>query len=148
MDTDRFAELIDAKLAVLVQLLGLSRHQVQVIDDSDLAALLKVLAGKQQLVAQLDRLDRQLAPFHVQSSDARIWASGQARQRCREQAARCEAVLREILVAERNAEQQMAQRRDAAAQQLAMVSQATQAQRAYVPTVPPTLGTLDLISEG
>jgi flagellar biosynthesis/type III secretory pathway chaperone len=148
MDTDQLAELIDAKLAVLVQLLGLSRHQVQVIDDSDLSALLRVLAGKQQLVGQLDQLDRQLAPFTGQSSSVRVWASGQARQRCREQAARCEAVLREILLAEQEAERRMTQRRDAASQQLAAVNQASQAQRAYVPAMPLPSGTLDLTSEG
>jgi len=142
------AELIDAKLAVLVELQFLSGRQAAAIDDSDLSALLQILAGKQQLVTQLQRIDSQIAAFQEHDAPSHDWPSPEARQRCREQAARCETLLREILLAERQAEEQMVLRRGAAAERLATVNQAAQAQLAYVqPTFTRPLGSLDLTSE-
>lgn len=147
METDRFAQLIDERLAVLVQLLALARRQTGLIDDSDLSALLKVLAGKQRLVTQLQSLDRQLAPFSQVDADSRVWATGEVRERCKQQAARCEAVLRQILATERQAEEQMILRRDETAERLAAMNQATHAQRAYVAAPLPPSTSLDLTSE-
>ena len=149
MTTQDFAQLIDARLAVLVQLLALSRRQATVINDSELSTLLTLLAGKQQLVNQLQVLDRQLAPYQQQSPESRHWASQSERTRCQQQAARCEAVLREILVTEKQAEDHLVQQRDAVSQRLAAVNQSDHAARSYIPA-PSTLasGLLDLTSEG
>ena len=149
MSTTEFASLIDSRLAVLVQLLALARRQAAVIAENDLTTLLTLLAGKQQLVSELQGLDRQLAPHQKQSRESRQWSSPAQRTRCQQQAARCEAVLREILTIEKQAEEQMTQQRDAVAQRLATFDQSAQAARAYIPiaTTPPT-GMLDLSSEG
>ena len=136
MTTSKLAALIDARLAVLVQLLALSRRQASVIDEDDLSALLTVLAGKQQLVNQLQLLDRQLAPYQQQSPDSRQWSSPAERTRCQQQAAQCETALREILAAEKQAEDQMTQRRDAVAQRLATIHQTSHAARGYLPALP------------
>lgn len=148
MTTDHLAQLIDAKLHVLVQLLMLARRQLVVIGENDLTTLLTVLAGKQQLVSQLQGLDRQLAPFQSQSPESRQWPSMAARQRCQQQAARCEAQLKEILVVEQQAERQITARRDETAQRLAAVNQSSHAQRTYAALPVPSASTLDLSSEG
>jgi hypothetical protein len=149
MPTTDFAGLIDARLAVLVQLLALARRQAAVIGENDLTMLLTVLAGKQQLVTELQALDRQLAPYQRQQPQSRQWPSAAERTRCQQQAARCEAVLREILLIEKQAEDQMTQQRDAVAQRLATFAQSAQAARAYIPSAPPPqTGMLDLTSEG
>jgi hypothetical protein len=143
--TTDFAALIDSRLAVLVQLLALARRQAAVIGENDLATLLSVLAGKQQLVTELQAIDRQLAPYRQQPPQSRQWSSPDERTRCQQQAARCEAVLREILVIERQAEEQITQQRDDAAQRLATFNQSAQAARAYIPAgPPPTSGMLDV----
>lgn len=148
MDTDRLSQLIDAKLAVLMKLLELSQRQIAAVDDSDLSTLLRLLAGKQQLVDQIQQLDRALVPYQQQDPETRRWASPEHRTRCRHQAQRCEAVLREILVVEQQAEAVMQQQRAATAQRLATMQQAGQAQRAYVSTPSIAPRTLDLASEG
>lgn len=136
MTTAKLAVLIDARLAVLVQLLSLSRRQTSVINEEDLSALLTVLAGKQQLVNQLQLLDRQLAPYQQESPESRQWSSPAERTRCQQQAAKCEMALREILAAEQQAEGQMTRRRDAVAEQLAMINQTSHAARGYLPANP------------
>jgi len=135
MTTAKLAALIDARLGVLTQLLALSRRQTTVIDGDDLSALLTVLAGKQQLVNQLQLLDKQLAPFQQQSPESRQWSSAAERARCQQQAAQCEAVLREILTAERQAEDQMTQRRDAISQRLDSLNQSIHSAKGYAPVV-------------
>jgi len=148
MQTSALASLIDSRLAVLVQLLALARRQAAVIAENDLTTLLTLLAGKQQLVTELQSLDRQLAPYQEQLPESRQWSSPAERTRCQQQAARCEAVLREILAIEKRAEEQMTQQRDAVAQRLATFDQSAQAARAYIPAAPtPPTGMLDLSSE-
>lgn len=147
MQTADLAALIDSRLAVLVQLLALARRQAAVIGENDLTTLLSVLAGKQTLVTELQALDRQLAPYQKQLPQSRQWSTDAERTRCQQQAARCEAVLREILVIEKQAEDQMTQQRDAVAQRLATFNQSANAARAYIPAAPtPQTGMLDLSS--
>jgi hypothetical protein len=148
MDTDRLSQLIDAKLAVLMKLLELAQRQMAAVEDSDLSILLRLLAGKQQLVDQLQQLDGALAPYQQQDPESRRWASPEQRVRCRQQAQRCEAVLREILVVEQQAEAAVQQQRAATAQRLATMQHAAQAQRAYVTSPAVVSSSLDLSSEG
>jgi hypothetical protein len=149
MDTIALSSLIDSRLAVLVQLLAMSRRQASLIEENDLTPLLTVLAGKQQLVSELQAIDRQLAPYQQQSPESRQWSSSAERTRCQQQAARCEAVLREILLTEKQAEEQMVQQREVVAQRLATFNNTAQAAQAYIPAATaPTTGMLDLSSEG
>jgi hypothetical protein len=145
MTTTTFAALIDSRLAVLVQLLALARRQAVVIGENDLTTLLTLLAGKQQLVSELQVLDRQLAPYQKQAPQSRQWSSPEERTRCQHQAARCEAVLREVLLLEKQAAEQMTRERDSVAQRLAAFDQSAAAARAYLPAAPLTQsGVLDL----
>jgi anti-sigma factor ChrR (cupin superfamily) len=100
-------------------------------------------------LSELQALDRDLAPYQQQTPQSRQWSSPAERTRCQQQAARCEAVLREILLIEKQAEEQMTQQRDAVAQRLATFNQSAQAARAYIPAAAmPQTGMLDLSSEG
>lgn len=149
MNAASFATLINSRLAVLVQLQALARRQAVVIEENDLSSLFKLLAGKQQLVTELQALDRQLTSNQQQSPQTRQWSSPAERTRCQQQVARCEAVLREILDIERQSEEQMTMQRDAVAQRLASFNQSAQAARAYLPAaMMPMTGALDVSSEG
>lgn len=148
MTTEFLSKLIDAKLQVLTRLLALARRQLVVIASEDLASLLTLLAGKQQLVSQLQAVDRQLTPFNKQDAALRNWPTPEARTRCQQQAARCEAVLREVLAVEQQAEQQMTQRRDETAHRLSEINRSHHVQRAYVAAPAVVASTLDLTSEG
>ncbi len=148
MSTDNLAQCIDAKLQVLMQLQVLARRQQAAIGENDFTSLLTILAGKQQLVNQLQELDSQLAPYQNESPAARRWSSSALRERCQAQAARCEAVLREILAAELQAEKTITTQRDATAKQLEAVNQSHRAQRSYATLPAPQTAIFDLTSEG
>jgi hypothetical protein len=148
MDTERFAALIDAKLAVLVQLHELARRQLDVIADGELTTLLTLLAGKQRLVLALQQLDAQLAPYAKQLPQERQWSSPAARERCQHQATRCEAVLRELLTFEQTAEQKLQAERTATADRMAALERSSFAHQAYLNSPQPVGGGLHLSAEG
>jgi flagellar biosynthesis/type III secretory pathway chaperone len=148
MDTLRLAQLIDAKLAIAEKLFDLARQQSALVALGDLASLMRLLGGKQQLVDQLQTLDRALAPYAAEDPRDRHWASPNDRIRCQQQQLRCEAVLREILLVEQQTEAVMQQQRQAASEQLAALQHVGTAQQAYVGASVSPSATLDLTSEG
>jgi hypothetical protein len=148
MDTDRFAQLIDAKLTVLRQLQAIAQKQLLAIEESELTSLLSVLAAKQQLLDVLKQLDSQLEPYRAQDPESRIWRTPQDRVRCRQQAERCEAILRDVLGLEKQAESAMIRRREDVTNQIQQLDHAANAQRAYVQTPVAASSSLDLTSEG
>ena len=72
-DTNRLAALIAAKVQVLEILARLSRRQLALIDAGEMTALVKLLASKQTVMAQLQKLEGQLQPFRGDDPDARVW---------------------------------------------------------------------------
>lgn len=130
-NTQQLAQLIAAKHDVLTQVRQLARRQVELVEEGDVGKLLGLLAAKQGLMLQLQDLERELDPFRRQDPDSRRWPSAEDRQRTRELATRCESLLSEIMVMEKNCETNMIQRRDAAASRLAGVGRAAEAAQAY-----------------
>ena len=147
METDVLAELIGKKLAVLEQLRGLSRRQSGLIADGDIQRLLAVLSAKQTLLAELQKLQHRLEPFRKQDPEARTWRSPQDRERCRQLVERCEALLGEVMLIEKQSEAEMAQRRDAAQAHLEESHSCAEATRAYVRPPVPLRGSIDLSSD-
>lgn len=146
-ETDLLAELIGKKLAVLEQLRDLSRRQSDLIADGDIQRLLSVLSAKQTLLSELQKLQKHLEPFRQQDPETRTWRSPADRERCRQVAERCETMLGEIMLVEKQSESEMAKRRDDAVTQLHGVHSSANATRAYIqaPTpAPPSM--LDLSS--
>jgi hypothetical protein len=130
-DTDRLAQLIAAKLQVVELLLGLARRQLALADQGDIPALLKLLSAKQTVIAQLQRLERELDAYRDQDPDSRVWQTAADRRRCQEQAARCATLLTEAMSLDRQGEAAMVQRRDSAAAALQLAHSAADAHSAY-----------------
>ncbi len=131
LDTDRLADLIDKKHDILVQLRELSRCQATTIAAGDMNHLLGVLASKQQLLNELQATERELDPFRTQDPDGRNWRSAEDRNRCRQTAQRCESLLSEIMLVEKQCEADLTVRRDQTAARLDGAHHATQARHAY-----------------
>ncbi len=146
-DTDLLAELIGKKLAVLEQLRDLSRRQSDLIADGDIQRLLSLLSVKQTLLAELQKIQKRLEPFRQQDPEARVWRSPADRQRCRQVVERCEALLGEIMLIERQSEAEMARRRDDAAARLQCTHSSAEATRAYMGTSLSSRSTFDLSSD-
>jgi hypothetical protein len=131
LPTEKLAELIERKHHVLLQLRDFGRRQADLVTSGDIAALLALLGTKQQLITGLQDLEQQLAPYYAEDPDRRVWQSPQARAKCAQQAARCNALLEEIVELEKLGAEKMTVRRNEVAEQLQQVHAATHVRSAY-----------------
>jgi hypothetical protein len=129
--TERLAALISAKRQVLEIVVRLARQQLEFIAGGDMTQLMKLLAGKQTVLAQLQTLQRQLATFQGDDPETRHWATPAARAACQAEADQANALLAEAMRLEHEADAAMRQRRDAAAAALAAAASASDARSAY-----------------
>jgi hypothetical protein len=83
------------------------------------------------MIALLQKVERDLVPFHDDDPDQRIWPSAAERQRCAQQAAECNELLAEIVELERASAERLTVRRNDVAAQLRQVYTAGQARSAY-----------------
>ena len=130
-DTEQLAALVAAKLQVLEILVRLSRHQVEVIEAGDMTLLMKLLAGKQTVMSQLQTIERDLTPFRDEDPERRTWRSPGERTVCQSRAEQCNTLLAEAMELEKRAEAAMVDRRDAAAIALAAIQIGSDAKAAY-----------------
>ena len=141
-DTDRLAALIAAKLQVVEILERLARKQLALVESGDAGVLLKLLAAKQTVLAQLQALERQLDPFRAQDPECRPWPSPAHRAQCQAQADRCTKLLAETMELEKQGEAALAARRDAVSSALASTQAAADARTAYAPVSLPAAANL------
>lgn len=147
LETDLLAELIQRKHACLTRLCAMSRKQFDTVVDGSMTDLLAILAAKQRVLADLQRVQRALSPFQGQDPEQRQWSSPERRQQCAEQLGQCEALLRDIVEREKQSERELVSRRDKAAAQLQDVHLASQARGAYADRPQHSARRLDLTSE-
>jgi len=147
LETDLLAELIQRKHACLTQLLAMGQKQLHTVLEGSMTDLLDLLAAKQRVLADLQRVQRALAPFAEQDPEQRQWRSLERRQQCAEQLRQCEVLLREIVAQERESERQLVSRRDKTAAQLQGVHAASEARGAYACRAQASTRHLDLTSE-
>jgi hypothetical protein len=129
--TTQLADLVRRKHAVLAQLVDAGRRQREIVDQGETAALLKLLATKQTMIASLQQIEREITPFYGEDPDSRVWPSADARAQCAAEAAECNRLLAEILELERGSADRMTVRRNEVAAQLQHVCSAGQARNAY-----------------
>ena len=129
--TENLATLIEKRLRCLTGLRNLSTEQSTLIAAGNMTALMRSFTAKNQWIVALQAIERELAPFHDQEPEARVWTSAEARQKCAAQAAQCKAVLEEVMTLERENERSMTQRRDKVATQLQSAHAAGTARSAY-----------------
>jgi hypothetical protein len=129
--TERLSELIDRKRQVLAQLRDVGRRQMDLAIGGDIAALLALLGAKQQLIASLQSLEQELAPYYAEDPDRRAWPSPRHRTECARQADECNVLLEEVVALEKLGAEKMTVRRDEVAEQLQQVHAATQVASAY-----------------
>jgi hypothetical protein len=131
LSTELLAELINRKHQVLVQLRDAGRRQAEIVRDGDASALLKLLAAKQYMIAALQQVQREMAPFGNDDPNRRAWRMPEDRARCAQQAAECNELLSEVIALEKQSADEMAARRESVARQLRQVHVASQVRTAY-----------------
>jgi flagellar biosynthesis/type III secretory pathway chaperone len=145
-DCERLAAAIDRKHAVLDELRELGRRQLELIAVADLSSLLRVLAGKQRLVEQLQSIELDLDRFRHQQPAERRWQRAEDRIRCAQILLRCESLIGEIIEQERRSEVELAHQREDAAGRLALLQSADEAHGAYGER-DDDAGQLDIVSD-
>lgn len=145
--TELLAELIQRKLDCLRTLLDLGRKQREAVRADRIGALLDVLAAKQPVILELQRIERELAPFRDQDPDQRRWPTPERRRQCARQVDECETLFREIVAQERESEQELTRRRDELSVQLQGMHRASQAHGAYAAQSRARVSQIDLTSE-
>jgi flagellar biosynthesis/type III secretory pathway chaperone len=129
--TERLAQLISTKRAILTQLREIGQRQTDLAASGDIGSLLSLLGAKQSLIATLQELETALRPHYAEDPEKRSWRSAQERVACAQHASECNALLEDILRLEKLAAEKMAVRRNEVAEQLQQVHAASQVRNAY-----------------
>lgn len=115
----------------LAQLRELVARQSALAAAGETTDLLRLASAKGQLIAALQSLETQLAPYSDQQPQERAWASEAARAACAADAEACRRLIEEVLAMEQADERQMTARRDAVANQLRCVATGGRVHEAY-----------------
>jgi hypothetical protein len=142
--TEQLATLVSAKRQVLKIVVQLAERQVEMIGAGRIEDLMKLLAAKQTVLAQLQTLERELAPYRDDDPERREWASQAARAACQAEAEEANGLIARSLELERQAETLMIARRDAAGQALSSFQAASDARTAYAPVMGVTAAALHM----
>ena len=129
--TDRLAELVLAKVETLQQLCELARQQASITQTGDATILLSFLARKQPLMDRLQEVQQALAEYQDDDPEARVWRSDPMRAACRSASDRCQHLLAEIVLLEKQSLDEMSERRDAMAAVLQDTRDASHAAEVY-----------------
>lgn len=133
--TEQLARLVSAKRQVLKIVVQLAERQVEMITAGQIEDLMKLLSAKQTVLAQLQAIERELAPYRDDDPDQREWVSPAARAACQAEAEEANGLIARSLVLERKAESLMIARREAAGQSLSAFQAASDARLAYAPVL-------------
>ncbi len=109
----------------------LGQRQSELISTGEMASLLRLLSAKNQVIAAIQAIEKELDPFHAQDPEQRQWHSSQARVHCAQLAEECRLLLAEVMQMERDNEQKMTVRRDEVANQLQAARASSTARGAY-----------------
>jgi len=129
--TETLADLIAKRRLCLLKLRDLGRKQAELIAAGQMGALLRSFSAKSQWIVAVQAIEKELAPYHAQDPDQRVWASAELRKQSAAQAAECQGLLDEIMQLERDNERIMTERRDRVALQLQSAHAAGAARSAY-----------------
>ena len=148
LETDTLSELIRQKRDLLLRLRNMGKRQMEFVAEGEMTQLLDVLAAKQRVLGNLQRVERGLDPFRSQDPETRVWRSAEARAECSELLDECQRLLGETVEQERQSEAALTVRRDEAAVRLHTVARGRLRTGAYTHYGQTSVGHLDLSSEG
>ncbi|MCL2624058.1 MAG: hypothetical protein FWD31_10370 [Planctomycetaceae bacterium] len=148
-DSEHLYQLIGQKLERLEQLYACSSNQMQYLEMEEMGAILEILAEKQHLLIAIEGIDRQIAQYHVDDPEERVWPSPEMRQECRDRVSRCDQLIRETLECDRMAEQRLIDKKNDAKSRLLQFSDTAHVQGVYrrqktQTTPPPAVVRIDL----
>lgn len=147
LDTDRLAELVNCKHAVLVQLRTLAQRELELASEGEARAMISLMAVKQSLIDNLMRVERQLDPFRSQQPNERAWRSAEDRTTCAAASQQCQQILDEVMALDRQSMEILQARQHKTKVQVDSAHQGASVRSAYLADGP-TARSMDLTSEG
>jgi hypothetical protein len=147
-ETDLLGDLVQEKHRCLEHLAAMGQKQLDLIRRGSMTDLLDLLATKQQVLLQLQRIEREMDPFRGQDPESRRWRSSERRRQCASGVSACEALLERIIAQEKQSEAELTRRRDEAAARLHQTRSAGAARASYLARHRFAASQLDLTSEG
>jgi hypothetical protein len=146
--TALLADLLGRKHDCLVLLHALGVRKQELIDVGAVGAgLFGILAETQQLIEQLQQLERDLDPYRGDDPSRRVWSSEAERMRCSGLTERSARLLAEVLERDARCEEILRRRSDETAAQLAMVNSGIVARGAYAANTGHFASSFDVISD-
>ena len=128
---EQLYQLVQQKKGYLEQLHNCSKNQIPYVETDNMEAILEILAAKQRLLLEIESLDRQIAQYHVDDPEDRVWPSLEMREQCRVMISHSDHLVRETLELDRFAEQCLLDKKNTAQQQLQQFVDQSQVQNAY-----------------
>lgn len=129
--TELLAKYMQARLDIAQALLALARSQFDSADSEDNNLTVSILSRKQNLLEELDEVQRNLAPYHNDDPEDRVWAAPARRTHCQNIAEQSRTILLETMRLEEATIRQLETRRQAVAAQLQSGSDSVLASNAY-----------------
>jgi len=131
MDGTQLLSLMTQRHTTLCELLELSRQQTAAIEAGHMSQLMQVLSRKQQPIARLTALAREIGEAARDDPAQRDWVCEADRHACRQKQRECEQMHVELLAMEAAGESALQNSRAALQQQISQLDASHQASQQY-----------------
>lgn len=129
--SDRLIQLLRLRQDRLAQLVRIGQKQAEMINQDQMTGLLDVLAAKDRLIDDLQKVQRELDPLARMQPQQRQWRSEEDRQQAAELVEHCNTLYQAVIQQEQQDMQRVQHMRDETSAQLEEASRAHQARGAY-----------------
>lgn len=129
--TETLAKLVRQKRQLLEQLIVIAERQAVLVKNGEMAELIRMIAGKQQLINALQSIERGLNPFRGQDPESRVWKSPADRAACAQDSNACGELVQKLFAMEQESEKTLTERRDVVSDQLRKTRSTKHAVNAY-----------------
>ena len=100
LTTESLFALMESKLHLLSEMHAMSLQQTDMVTQHDMTSLMSLLSRKQELMGSLADVQAGLARFQDEDPESRSWSSPERRKECQANVARCDQMLKELIVME------------------------------------------------
>jgi len=129
--TELLLELMEYKRVIVDQLYEFAERQMELVRKSDITTLLALLSRKQHVILAVEALEQKLQSFREENPSERSWASPDAKKRCQECMDYCQEQLKQVMMMEKTAEEELIVKKNAVQEQIRQLDQGVTVHRAY-----------------
>ncbi len=149
IDADDVLNRINERMEIVQLLAELTERQFDAIASGQMSALMQLLSQKQEPIARLGDISRELRIALEDTANESIWCNETQRAACRQRHKQSEMLLREVLQREAECGEVLQQQRQSLGEELLRVDNSSRASSSYAraSATSTTGGSLDLSSQ-